>query len=309
MKLIFPRTGWLVLTGFLLAINLPAAEPVNVSAAAPAAVPNTNADALVNGYLQIQEQLHEARLAIETTRAAAAEEAKKNADVLNARIASLEKVIADQRAADTESARKTQQLTLMLAGVFGLAGLGLILVMVYFQWRAFSQIAQITTQHHAAIAASGAVHQLAAPGRSSVELSNARLLDVVGQLEKKIIGLESGNAPQASLTQGANGKSGAWVTDAQRLLDGGQPQAALELLEKFLATHPDQAEALVKKAVALEKLGRDDEALACYNNAIHADGSLVVAHLQKGGLLNRLQRYDEALNCYEQALQAQEKKR
>ena len=28
----------------------------------------------------------------------------------------------------------------------------------------------------------------------------------------------------------------------------------------------------------------------------------------KGGLLNRLGRYDEALNCFEQALLAQEKK-
>jgi tetratricopeptide (TPR) repeat protein len=39
-----------------------------------------------------------------------------------------------------------------------------------------------------------------------------------------------------------------------------------------------------------------------------ADGTLVIAHLHKGGLLNRLRRYDEALNCYEQALLAQDKK-
>ncbi len=61
--------------------------------------------------------------------------------------------------------------------------------------------------------------------------------------------------------------------------------------------------------MALEKLGRDDEALACYNRAIAADNSLVIAHLHKGGLLNRLRRYDEALNCYEQALVGQDNKK
>ena len=57
----------------------------------------------------------------------------------------------------------------------------------------------------------------------------------------------------------------------------------------------------------MEKLGREDEALASYNRAIAKDTTLVIAHLQKGGLLNRLRRYDEALESYERALQAQEK--
>lgn len=262
-------------------------------------------EALVNGYLQIQEQLHAARLAIEESRLNSTEEARKNADVLNARIASLEKIIADQRNADTESARKTQQLTLLLAGAFGLAGLGLILVMVYFQWRAFTQIAQISTQNHATVGVGGVVHQLAAPGRSTVELSNARLLDVVGQLEKKIILLE-GNGDNGHLPE-PNGKAADATVEAQKLLEANQPQAALDLLEKFLIPHPNHAEALAKKAAALEKLGRDDEALDCYNRALEADASLVVAHLHKGGLLNRLRRYDEALNCYEAALTAREK--
>ena len=65
---------------------------------------------------------------------------------------------------------------------------------------------------------------------------------------------------------------------------------------------------MVKRAMALEKLGRDDEALSGYNRAIAVDNTLVIAHLHKGGLLNRLRRYDEALNCYEQALVGQDKK-
>ena len=83
---------------------------------------------------------------------------------------------------------------------------------------------------------------------------------------------------------------------------------ALECFDKFLSAQPAHAGALVKRAAVLEKLGRDDEALAGYNRAIAADNTLVIAHLHKGGLLNRLRRYDEALNCYEQAMLGQEKK-
>jgi len=51
-----------------------------------------------------------------------------------------------------------------------------------------------------------------------------------------------------------------------------------------------------------------DEALACCDRAIAADGALVTAYLHKGGLLNRLRRYEEALSCYEQAMLARDKK-
>ena len=51
-----------------------------------------------------------------------------------------------------------------------------------------------------------------------------------------------------------------------------------------------------------------EEALAACNRAIAANSAFVAAHLHKGGLLNRLGRHDEALNCFEQALLVQEKK-
>jgi tetratricopeptide (TPR) repeat protein len=131
------------------------------------------------------------------------------------------------------------------------------------------------------------------------------LLDVVGQLEKRINELESG---QKFLPEIATSKPADPLADTQKFLDAGQPQMALEAVDKFLAAHPAHAEALVKKAVVLEKLGRNDEALAVCDRAITADGTLAIAHLHKGGLLNRLRRYDEALDCYERALVAQEKK-
>lgn len=288
---------------FLLVLTI---AGLSVSAETPAmpSVANTNTDA-ANGYLQIQQQLHEMQLALEQSRVTAADEAANNAEVLATRLQALEQTVTAQRSSDLEAARKSQQLTLMLAGAFGLAGLGIMLLMVYFQWRAFTQITEISAQHQAQLVNAGAVHQLAAPGRATVETSNARLLDVVDHLEKRIHELESG---QRMLPEIAAVKSTNQLDEGQKLLDADQPQPALDFFEKFLAAQPNHAEALVKKALALEKLGRTPEALACCDRAIALDGKLVIAHLHKGGLLNRLRRYDEALNCYEHALQAQEKK-
>jgi len=296
MKLNLTLILQLVLAAAIFSTRAPA--QTNISAA------GTN-DAVANGYLQIQEQLHAARLAIEENRMAATDEAKKNADALAARLQSLEQTVAAQRASDADAARKTQQLTLLVAGAFGVAGLGIVLLMVFFQWRAFSQMAQISAQQHAALAQTGAVHQLAAPGRATVETANAHLLNVVDRLEKKISALENGSR---LLAEPAGAKTSDLLAEGQKLLDANSPQPALAALEQFLATQPDHAGALTKKAVALEKLGRLDEALACCDRAITRDGAFILARLQKGGLLNKLNRHDEALDCFEQALLAQEKK-
>ena len=262
-------------------------------------------DEMANNYLQIQEQLHATQLAIEQNQEAALETAQSNANVLAARLHSLEETFDKQRNSDADAARKTQQVTMLMAGAFGLIGLGVMLLMVYFQWRAFSQLAQISARQNAALANADAVHQLAAPGRATVETSAAQLLAVVGRLEQRILELESG---QKMLPEIAGAKPADLLAEGQKFLDAGSPQKALECFDKFLAAHPDHADAVVKRATALEKLGRDDEALAGYNRAIAMDNALVIAHLHKGGLLNRLRRYDEALNCYEQALLGQEKK-
>lgn len=270
---------------------------------APAAVTR---DEMARNYLQIQEQIHEAQLSLQQSQQSVAAAASSNAQMFATRLQALEQSVAAQRATDAEAARKTQQLTLFLAGAFGLAGLGIMLLMVYFQWRAFTQLAQIASQPHPALAnVDGAVHQLAAPGRATVESSNARLLDAVGHLEKRLQELEGG---QRYLPEVNGLKNGDPLADAQKLLDNNQPQQALDALEKILSAQPNHAEAQVKKAIALEKLGRAEDALACCDRAIAANGTLAIAHLHKGGLLNRLRRYDEALDCYERALQAQEKK-
>ena len=260
----------------------------------------TNTDATVNGYLQIQAQLHDAQMALEKSR----EEARQSAADTTARIQALEETIAARHAADLEVAQKNQQSMFMLAGAFGLTVLAAVLFMAYLQWRSVARLVEIASRQSVALASTGAVQQLAAPGRAMVEVSNARLLDIVGSLEKKILELESGGR----LLVEPAAKTADPLAEGQAFLDANEPRKALECFENFLSTQPQNPEALVKKASALEKLDRVDEALACCDRAIAADGAPVTAYLFKGGLLNRLQRYDEALKCYEQAMQARERK-
>lgn len=96
--------------------------------------------------------------------------------------------------------------------------------------------------------------------------------------------------------------------EGQLFLDTNKPEKAISCFDAALEINSGLAEALIKKAAALEKLEKTDEAIACYDRAIASDGSATTALLQKGGLLNRLARYEEALQCYERALQTQEKK-
>jgi tetratricopeptide (TPR) repeat protein len=191
----------------------------------------------------------------------------------------------------------------MLAGAFGLTVLAAVLFMAYLQGRSVARLVEITSRQSATLASAGAVQQLAAPGRATVEISNARLLDIVGQLEKKILKLESGGRLLAEPVAKPDP-----LAEGQAFLDANESRKALDCFENFLSAQPQNPEALVKKASALEKLDRVDEALACCDRAIAANGAAVTAYLFKGGLLNRLQRYDEALQCYECALHTQEKK-
>ena len=337
MRLNFYQKFLLVCVVAFLAIRAPARMPaVDTDSSSNL---STN-DAITSSLLQIQEQLHTTQLAIEQNQQAAIDTAKMNSansELLSAQLQALEQTVTTQHNSEVDASHKTVQWIILLTGIFGLLCLGIMSWMVYLQSRAFTQLTRISSQQQAVIAGTSAVQQFAGPGRAIVENSSAQLLDAVGQLKERINELEKGGRqlPKGSngangvhLSNGANGANGSSRTseaiesseangvaavdslaEGQKYLDENAPQKALELFDRFLVGHPDHAEALLKKADALQKIGRNDEALAHYNRVIEKDGTLAVAHLQKGGLLNRLRRYDEALNCYEQALQAQEKRR
>lgn len=313
----------------VLSAKLLADDPIP----APVAV-DTNREA----YLQIQQQLHAAELAlqtIESNRQEMAVAAQRNADALNARIQSLEQAVTDQRAAEIAAAQQSQQVTLLVATGGGLLVVAFVLVVIYLQWRSMTRLVELSASHQKLLASFNAQRELPSViTGATVENSNAKLLNAVDELEKRIRGLEQPASPASppsaspelaakistALLEHKNGVNGSakpvddreecianLLSEGQELLTANEPEKALECFEVALGLQADHPEALVKKGGALEKLGREDEAIACYDRAIAANSALTVAYLHKGGLFNRMARYDEALKCYEQALRTQEK--
>ena len=277
----------------------------------------------MNAFLQIQDQIHNTQLLIESNRVAATAEAQRNAAEMAARIQVLEQTVATQRASEIEATQKAQRLTLILASVFGVVGLAAVLFMAYFQWRAVTRLVELSKLHPAspALAERGPSPMLSAgepdaPGHAAVEFSNARLFHVVERLEQHLLELEhTARAPLAEPASPAaaphNGESApseldrkiaGLLMEGQAFLNDDKPAKALEYFDQALSLDPKSAELLIKRAGALEKLNRFEEAIACYDDAIAADGSMTIAYLHKGGLFNRMSRYEEALQCYEHAL-------
>jgi len=277
----------------------------------------------VNGFLQVQQQLHDTQLAIEHNRQLFEAETKRNADALAARIDGLQQIMGAQRQGEIGAVQKTQQLILILGGTIGAIGLAVLLLMAYLQWRVVSRLVELSSLRPPEFGLNPDRLSPSLTGGASVEQSNARLFSMVDHLEQRILELkqathaplgESASAP-AHESNGAPKTSNDrdecvanLIDEGQLLLTANEPQKAMECFDVALGLHPKHPEALVKKGGALEKLGRLDEAIACYDQAIEADDGMTVAYLHKGGLYNRLSRYDEALQCYERALRTQEKK-
>ena len=111
--------------------------------------------------------------------------------------------------------------------------------------------------------------------------------------------------PTPPSTVGTTQRLASLLDTGEHLLDLKQPASALVCFQEVLALDAHHTRAHVKKAAALEQLGRLDEALACYDHAIALDDSLADAYVGKGAIYNRLERYREALECYEHAAHLQ----
>jgi hypothetical protein len=98
-----------------------------------------------------------------------------------------------------------------------------------------------------------------------------------------------------------------FLIHGESLLQNDNLDEALEQFESALALEPQNADALIRRGMALERLQRMEAALESYDRAIASNGTLTLAYLHKGAVCNRLQRYREALECYERALETEHK--
>ncbi|HXC35475.1 MAG TPA: tetratricopeptide repeat protein [Candidatus Acidoferrales bacterium] len=276
-----------------------------------------NTDA-VNALLQIQAQLHETQMSVESNRQQTVVALARNADALVTDIRMLEKNIA----VETESAQRVEQ-TMLIVALVGVLALAVVVTMVFLQLRTATKLIELAMSTPPSGLNSGrALPVVETPAalppsaRAALEFSNARLLGVIERLEKRILELEhsariplEGNHSHATISETPDQRRMTdLIVEGQLFLDTNKPEKAISCFDAALEMQPGLAEALIKKAAALEKMEKTDEAIACYDRAIESEDSATTALLQKGGLLNRLSRYEEALQCYERALQTQEKK-
>ena len=64
----------------------------------------------------------------------------------------------------------------------------------------------------------------------------------------------------------------------------------------------NSVETYTNKAIALENLGKIDEALECYDKALKINPKIIDAWIDKANVLKNYERFDEALECYKKAL-------
>ena len=227
----------------------------------------------------------------------------------------------------------------MVAGSF--AGIGFV-AMVFTAWFQMRSINRLTELAGALRLGHPHDYSLAALGTGDshaidpVEHSNLQFLGAIERLQKRIHELEHSTAstqstsnnghPDGELKEAghesdqpsASNAKTATVSDqtvrvalilgkGQTLLNLGQNDEALACFEEALTIAPANIEALLKKGTVLERLQRMEEAIDTYDRAIAVDNSKTTAYLLKGGVFNRLKRYPEALACYDEALRAQQK--
>lgn len=288
----------------------------------------------LRAFLQLQDQIHETQLSIERNRAQALAAAAQQEAAVSNRLHAIEQTLAAQKGNDLVEAEHTNRMLMGVLAIFAVVGLVAVLLMIYFQSRAVSRIAEISTMMAStrglALQSSNALGmgENEALGNGAVEESNVRLAGLVQHLEKRIAELEQTAAlPVKELADTASEETpvepasqvkaapqivSPQVTQllerGQTLLNNDQPEQAIACFDEILTTEPNHAEALVKKGTALEKMRQPQEALEFYDRAIAADSTLTIAYLHKGGLCSRLEKYGEAMECYERALHTQEKK-
>lgn len=305
----------------------------NVLAAADAAPAGVSADTnalansdLLRNYLQLQEQLHTAQLAIERNRREAADAAARNAEAIATRLQTLEQSLAAQREAERQQLEGAYRLMLLVGGGCVALGFVAMLLTAYFQWRAVGRLTEMSMVSQAALTATRA--SLPPPGvdgvRAISEAASSQLYEALARIENQVRQLEH-KSPPSTATDGTIGVSetisasssalpsskpqrlAVLVAKGQSLLDLDKPEDALSVFNDILTIDPQHTDTLVKKGDTLERLGRLDEAIVCYDTAIAADANFTIAYLHKGGLFNRMDRHEEALKCYEEALRTQEK--
>jgi hypothetical protein len=104
----------------------------------------TNSRALLHSYLQLQQQIHTTQLAIEQSRQETREAAAQTAEALSNALHTIQETFATRRTRDLQAMRSSNQVMLIVVGVFAAMGFLTMLMLTYFQWRMSKGLAKIS---------------------------------------------------------------------------------------------------------------------------------------------------------------------
>ena len=147
-------------------------EETNAVLAMPARVDDTNAQAILQAFLQIEQQIRATQLAIEENRREIKEATAQQSAALGSSLQAIQDNFAGQRARDFEAMQAHNKLVLVLVTAFAAMGFLTLLMMSYFQWRMSRGLAEISAALPAALGVGVPPPALNAP--------NPRLLEASG---------------------------------------------------------------------------------------------------------------------------------
>jgi tetratricopeptide (TPR) repeat protein len=279
--------------------------------AAPAIAANTNSEEMLRVYLQLQEQLHAAQLAIEQNRKEARDTATQNSEMLAGKFQVIEKALEAQRTRELETMQSSNRAVLLVAGTFASVGFLAILLMSFFQWRTVGRLAQISTALPVSLGFGASAGRTAlSPSDTHLltvgpaEQSNARLLGSLEQLEKRIHELEHTTRPP--LEEGISATNGDSPSQS-RTTENGVTQAEPNHQSSPAAANGvenDLVGVLLGKGQAMLNLDDAQAAAACFDEALAIAPNNAEAWIRKGTALERLQQLDAAVQCYDRAIAA-----
>lgn len=87
------------------------------------------------------------------------------------------------------------------------------------------------------------------------------------------------------------------------LMQSGDYQAAIPVLQSFIEKHPDRAGPYVNLGIAQQRSGQPDAALQSFAKAVERNPASAAAYHQMGILYREQGKFEDALNAYRQALQ------
>ncbi len=326
----------LLLPSFASAADEP--KPLPVVTAESATNAALLAQQTLQAYFLAQEQLRAIQRDIEQSRKDAEAAAHRNAELVASRLNQIGQDLIAQRQRESEAMQNSNRAMLVVAGAFAAIGFLAMVFTAWFQMRSLNRLVEVAGavrpahSHDYPLAALGGGEPHNAT-MDPVEHSNMQFLGAIERLQKRVHELEHSTAPattdnghsQGELKENSENPDQSSSKDAkssgatpaarasiilgkgQTQLNLGNNEEALACFEEALTIDPANIEALLKKGTVLERLQRMEEAIDTYDRAIAVDNSKTTAYLLKGGVFNRMKRYPEALACYDEALRAQQK--